>query len=423
MSLGSALNTAVSALSAQSAAISSVSQNIANASTTAYKTSDVSFQSLVTGAGGTTSGASGSVTYSIFQNMYSQGSVSATDVNTNLAISGDGFFVVTGSTDDTTSTDYNYTRNGSFSTDADGYLVNSEGYYLMGQPTDAEGNVLSTASGLSSLELIDVNEISGTAKATTEVSLNANLPADAEDGSTYTTSYEVIDSLGVSHTVGMTWTKSTTNENEWEVSLDDPYQTNSSGSSSGTISPNTLTLTFNTDGSLATTTPDPLEISISGLSTGGADSTFALNVENVTQYASNADTPQIDDFTATQDGMTYGELSSIDISDDGLVSASFTNGMSIALYQLQIATFSNPNGLTQVNGTIYDENEAAGSVTLNNPGDGSAGSITSSALELSTTDTADEFSRMIIAQQAYSAASQVITTTTEMFDTLISATR
>lgn len=411
MSLGSALNTAVAALSAQSAAISAVSQNIANASTTAYKTSDVSFQSLVSGAS-TTSSITGSVTYSATQNLYTQGTVSATDVSTNLAITGNGYFVVTGSADGTGAIDYNYTRNGSFSTDANGYLVNSEGYYLLGQATDASGNVISSVNGLGSLELIDLDSLTGAAEQTSTVTLGANLPADAEVGATYTTGYEVFDSLGVSHTITQTWTK--TAANEWTIDQ---------ASSDGTLSPAQVSVTFNSNGTLASSSPDPLEITLSGLSTGASDNTFTIDIDGLTQYASNATDPSISSFTAEQDGVKYGTLSSISISDTGLITANFDNGMSQAIYQLQIATFSNPNGLTLLGGTVYDENEMAGSVVLNKPGNGSAGSLTSSALELSTTDTSSEFSKMIIAQQAYSAASQVISTTSDMYDTLISAVR
>jgi len=138
MSLSSALNTSISALKAQSAAISSVSENIANTSTTAYKNSQVTFSSLI--AGNTTSSgySSGGVVYSVSQNISTQGQIETTSSNTNIAINGNGFFVVSDEVDNLSSA-YVYSRNGDFSTDADGYLVNTEGYYLMGLRTDADG--------------------------------------------------------------------------------------------------------------------------------------------------------------------------------------------------------------------------------------------------------------------------------------------
>lgn len=142
MSLNGALNAAVSGLRAQSTAVAAVSENIANASTTAYKTRQVSFQSLVTGAG---SRAGGAVVYETSQDMRAQGQIQATDNSTNISINGNGFFVVSDQVDNQPSA-YTYTRNGSFSTDAQGYLINSEGYYLLGQATDDLGNVISTSS-------------------------------------------------------------------------------------------------------------------------------------------------------------------------------------------------------------------------------------------------------------------------------------
>jgi flagellar hook protein FlgE len=425
MSLSSALSTAVSGLSAQSLALAAISENIANSSTTAYKTKEVDFQSLVTGAMGSAKSTS-SVVAKSSQALNVGGVISSTSTSTNVAIDGSGFFVVSADPSDTSS-DLVYSRNGSFTTDADGYLVNSEGYYLQGLPTDADGNVLaSNPSDLSSLQAINFNSIGGTAKATSTESMAANLPADATTGDDFTTSMEVIDSLGVSHTVGQTWTK--TGDNTWSLALSNPTLTSDTTTTSGVISPSTVTVTFNTDGSLASTDPSPVSLSITGFSTGAATSTIDLNLgtvggtDGLTQFASTSSTLSISP-TFEQDGANYGELSGVTIDANGLVTANFDNGVSLAIYQIPVATFSNPNGLTHVSGTVYDENTNAGQVHVNLPGDGSSGTLVASALEGSTTDIATEFNKMIIAQQAYSAASQVITTTKDMFDTLIQAVR
>ena len=425
MSLSSALSTAVSGLSAQSLALAAISENIANSSTTAYKTKEVDFQSLVTGAMGSARSTS-SVLAKSSQALSVGGVISTTATSTNVAIDGSGFFVVSAHPGDASS-DLVYSRNGSFSTDADGYLVNSEGYYLQGLPTDADGTVLaSNASDLSSLQAINFNSIGGTAKATQNVTMSANLPADATTGQAFTTSMEVIDSLGVSHTVGQTWTK--TGDNTWSLALANPTLTSDSTTTSGVVSPSTVAVTFNTDGSLASTNPSPVAIGITGFSTGAATSAMTLNLgaiggtDGLTQFASTSSTLSITP-TIEQDGANYGELSGVTIDANGLVTANFDNGVSLAIYQIPVATFSNPNGLTHVSGTVYDENTNAGQVHVNLPGDGSSGTLVASALEGSTTDIATEFNKMIIAQQAYSAASQVITTTKGMFDTLIQAVR
>lgn len=427
MSLSAALSTAVSGLTAQSRALSAISENIANSSTTAYKTTDVYFQALVSGGSGSSTSTS-AVTAKSSQAMSVQGTVTSTSVATNVAIQDAGFFVVTSDPSAAASEDM-YTRNGSFETNADGYLINTEGYYLMGWPTDADGTVLaSNTNDLTGLSAINLSSIGGTAKATTTIEMSANVPADAELGATLTTSMQMIDSLGVSHTVGQTWTK--TGDNTWELTLSDPVLTSDGTTVSGDIDQTqaTYTVTFNTDGSLGSVTPT-LDFTVTGFSTGAADSTVSMDIgevggtDGVTQYASTSSTIGLEDVQTEQDGALYGELSGISIDSDGLVTANFDNGISLAIYQIPIATFSNPNGLTLVSGTTYDENSAAGQVHLNLPGEGGAGTLVASALEGSTTDIATEFNKMIIAQQAYSAASQVVSSAGDMFDSLIQAVR
>ena len=441
MSLNSALNAAVSGLRAQSAAIAAVSENIANASTTAYKTREVSFQSLVTNknTASSTNQVGGAVTYTTSQSMTTQGSIEITGVTENIAIEGQGFFVVTDDVNNQPS-GYMYTRNGNFSTNEDGLLINDEGMILLGQRTDEDGNVsAANRTDLNSLEPIDVGTISGTAQNTTEVDFNMNLPADAEIGDSFTTALEVFDELGVSHTVEQTWTK--TAANTWDVQFANPYKT-SLGSGSGDtgtidvdgLGGDTLTLVFNGDGSISTingAVADAFDVSITGLgaTTGANDLTLELDLgsgglfDGLTQFSSDEDVPDISNLVIEQDGVRYGQLSGVDIDDSGLVTAVFDNGVRKAIYQIPIATFANPGGLTNVQGTVYDENENAGNYSLSLPGDGNAGNIQATSLEVSTTDTSEEFNKMIVAQQAYSSAAQIVSAVDDMFDTLISAVR
>ncbi len=434
MSLNSALNASVTGLRAQGAAISAVSENIANASTTAYKTRGISFQSLVTGNRTSQGATSGGVLFNTFQNLNAQGLIQATDSGTDIAINGNGFFVVTDEILNQPS-GFTYTRNGNFKTDADGYLINNEGYYLLGQRTDDTGAVISSSSSdLNSLEPIDVNSISGTAQPTAEVRFDMNLPADAAVADTFGNSIEVFDALGVSHTIGITWTK--TAANSWTATFATPIQT-STGVASATLDTdtgtgglqNTIAVTFNGDGSVASFTPATPSIALAGFTTGANASSINFDFGTVgqtnglTQFSSNTTTPNLEIFLIDQDGVRFGQLSNIIIDDTGLVTASFENGVRLPVYQVPIATFPNPNGLTHVNGTVYDENEAAGNYNLRLPGQGNAGTIVASALEQSTTDTSEEFNRMIIAQQAYSSAAQVVSTVDEMFQELISAVR
>ncbi|WGM40646.1 flagellar hook protein FlgE [Caulobacter sp. NIBR1757] len=430
MSLSAALSAAVSSLSAQSVALAAISENIANSSTTAYKVKGTSFEAVLSGVMSSGSGASTSgVKAQTSQAMLVQGTIASTSVDTNMAISGSGYFVVS---DDPAAgaSATAYSRNGSFTTDSDGLLVNSEGYYLMGYATEADGT-LSGSKTLSNLTAIDVSAITSPAQATSTASLAANLPSNAAIGDSFTSSTEIFDSLGNSHNLEETWTK--TAENSWTLTLSDPTSASDSTTATGTVSPSSFTLTFNESGSLASvspsTTDDAAAIAFTvDFSTGAADAAITMDlgsiggVDGLTQYSDTSSDIDIEVNQASQDGYAAGSLTGISIGDTGLVTATFENGASRAIYQIPLATFTNDDGLSQVSGTIYKATTQAGLLKLSLPGDG-GGSLVTSALEGSTTDTSTEFNKMIIAQQAYSAASQVVTTANSMFDTLLQAVR
>lgn len=421
MSLTGALSSAVSALSAQSQAIAMVSDNLANSSTTGYKTTSASFTDLITDAN--SSGySSGGVLVSSRANISAQGLLTSTGTATNLAISGNGFFAVSTSAD---GQGVYYTRDGSFETDSSGYLVNN-GNYLLGWRTDADGNVVGSES-TGNLSAVDTNIIANSASATTSTTFQANLPADAAVGNTFATDMEAYDSLGTAHSLEVTWTK--TGANEWSASFSNPTLSSDSSTQSGTVTSGAITITFNTDGSLASTSPNPATVAISGWTTGAADSTISLNLgtagksDGLTQYSSGSDSPTVDLTSVTSNGMAYGTLSGVAIGDDGIVTASYSNGQKIAIYKIPVATFTNANGLQALSGGLYADTTTSGKATLHEAGTGGAGDIKGGELEASTTDSSEEFSTMIAAQQAYSASAQVITAVNKMFDTLLSAVR
>lgn len=421
MSLTGALSSAVSSLSAQSQAIAMVSDNLANSSTVGYKSTYASFEELVTGAS-SAGYSSGGVLASSRSDVSAQGLLVSSTTATNLAISGSGFFVVSPSA---TGKEVYYTRNGQFSTDSSGYLVNN-GYYLQGWATDANGNVLGSES-TSTLTAIDTNRISSTAAATTTTSMQANLPADADVGATFTNNFSVYDSLGTAQSVTATWTK--TAANTWSLSFPNPTSSTNVATATGVSASGPITITFNSDGSLASTSPSPATLSFTGWTDGAADSSIALNlgtaggVDGLTQYASGSSSPTVDLTKIKSDGMAYGSLTKISIGDDGVVSAAYSNGQTIAIYKIPLATFTSPDGLTAMSGSIYAATTNSGSASLHEASTGGAGKIQGGALESSTTDSSEEFSTMISAQQAYSASAQVITAVNKMFDTLMSAVR
>jgi flagellar hook protein FlgE len=420
MSLMGALSSAVSALKAQSQAIAMVSDNIANASTYGYKTTSASFWDLVTGSSAQAY-ASGGVLVSAQANISQQGQLTTSATDTNIAIQGNGFFPVRSGVD---GTELYYTRNGAFSIDADGYLENN-GYILQGWRTDADGKVIGSETA-SSLEAINTNIASSSASATTATTFQLNLPADASVGDTYTTSMPVYDSLGTAHSIEVTWEKK--NANSWTATPADPTLSSDSSVTSGTAS-GSVDITFNTDGSLASTTPSPATFSVSGWTTGAASSTITLDLgtvngtDGVTQLSSGLSTPAIDLTSITSDGLTAGTLKSVTVGDDGAVQATYSNGQQITIYKIPVATFANADGLSATSGGMYQQTTTSGDPVLQESGNGSAGTIYGGELEASKTDTSEEFSNMIQAQQAYSAAAQVITTVDKMYDTLISAVR
>lgn len=418
MSLTGAMNSAVSAMKAQSTALSVISNNLANVSTTGYKASSASFSSLLTS--GATNSASGGVTVAKSQNILASGTLVSSSISTNIAIDGDGFFAVT--TGD--GSEIYYTRNGSFTVDDDtGYLTNN-GYTLLGWPTDADGNVVGGTTA-TNLEQIDTDKLTGYAAATTSVELKGSLPANASGS--YTSELELYDSLGTAYTLEVTWTKSTTDDNSWTMSFGDLTTGDGKAVTGATISGET-TITFNSDGTLKS--PETTALSISGLTSGASDLSVTLDLgtagatDGLSQYSpdDNSSSTTVD-ISCTGNGCAYGTLSGVTIDEDGTVYGNYSNGESIPIYKIPLATFSNANGLIEMSNSVYSASSTSSGATFHFADSDGVGSIQDYELEESTTDTNTEFSSMIAAQQAYSAASQVISTAKDMFESLLSAVR
>jgi flagellar hook protein FlgE len=425
MSLTGALSSAVSALNAQSQSLAMIADNISNADTVGYKTTSAMFEDMVTASSSQTSYSSGGVGVSGRANITQQGLLAPSTNATDVAIKGAGFFVVKDASGNTF-----YTRNGAFNPDKNGILKN-DGFILQGWRTDASGNIIGdkTAANLTD---IDTEVASSNASPTTKSSISANLPADAAVGAKFTQSMTVYDSLGAPNSVQLTWTK--TGTNTWTAGFGNPKPASDpTAADTGTSGGGPITITFNPDGSLASTNPNPPTLSITAWTDGAAAMTgttaIALNFgtvgkkDGLTQSASNSDTPDISNATANSDGLPFGTLSSISIATDGSgsVDATYSNGQTITLYKLAVSTFADPNGLAAHSDGMYSSTSTSGNPSLETSGTNGAGTVFGSELESSTTDTSGQFSNMISAQQAYSAASQVITTVNKMFDTLMSA--
>ena len=435
-SLFSALTTAVSGLNAQSSSIGNISDNLANAQTTGYKAVGTSFIQLVNASNATTNNPGGVRAKPSYQNDV-QGSITNSNTGTSLAISGEGYFAVeTATTDSNGSTIFSgqilYTRQGDFTLDKDGYLVNGSGYYLTGYAVDGEGTVNTSSTGP-----IQVSALLDNPVPTGEVSYNANLPSNASIGYTSATSTVLVyDALGNTHAVNYTWEKTATNA--WDLVVDIPDADDSNNNAYNT----TIAFTFN-DGSGGTTagtigsitayaagtaSPPPSPYSAPGTQTtgslanvdvaltfpGAAPQTVALAFGDfggslgVTQFSDTNAIVTVTNFN--QDGLPRGSFNSLSIDKNGLVAINYSNGTNRVINQVPLVQFYAQDQLQRVTGGAYQATLASGNPRYSAPGATGAGTISSSSLEQSNVDIATEFTTLIQAQQVYSANAKVVTT-------------
>jgi flagellar hook protein FlgE len=429
MSLFGSLYSGVSGLGAQSRAMSMISDNVANVNTTAYKGAQAQFSSLVTRQDAVNSYSPGGVRAMGKLTIGNQGLIQNSNSPTDAAISGAGFFVVNTLADGTG--EQVYTRAGSFAPDFLGNLRTPSGQFLQGWLLDANETVVD----VNNVATVNVGIVNGLATATTNVRVGANLNADREvhvgaytvndmaDGTVephFSRNIQVYDSLGRPQTLTMGFLK--TAANEWQVEI---YAADPAMVTAGAVALGSGTLTFDGDGSLAGNTLGGAAVAIDwAAATGANDSSITFDfgtageTNGLTQFASPTSVAFV-----LQNGAEVGELNGVRIDELGYVIASFTNGEERRLYQLPLATFANPAGLDPRSGNVFAQTERSGEFNLRVAGRGGAGLLAPSALEAANVDLADEFTKMIVTQRAYSANSRVITTTNNMLEELIQISR
>jgi flagellar hook protein FlgE len=475
MSINSALTAGASGLQAESSALAAISNDIANVNTVGYKGTEVDFQALVTASSGGAYSAGG-VTTTTQQLVTKQGSTTQTSSPTDLAITGQGMFVV--STQPTPvggNAQAEFTRAGSFTPDANGFLKNTAGLYLLGWPANSQGQVNTSNTSINSLAPINITAVAGQVSATTAVSVDGNInasqavtPQAAAAGTTpvgagaynaltnsmtaydptagagvqpdFTIPIPVSDSLGGSHTLQLDLLKSST-PNQWYAEIQAVPASDvvsGSGLAPGQIA--TGIVAFNSDGSLdmskttifGTPANPTFSIGASNAAAPGATGVnWAANLGVAAQQitvgiggttGSGALTQAVSPSVVSSintNGTPFGSLSAISIGQNGMVTATFNNGTTRQIAQVALATFPNVDGLTAVNGDAYLASQDAGEFSLKTAGTGGAGTLASSTLETSTVDLSSEFTNLIIAQQAYDASSKVITTADQMTQALL----
>ncbi len=443
MGVSSSLYSGVSGLNANANAMSVIGNNIANANTIGFKSSRAIFGDLlssqISGSGGASQVGRG-VGLSIVDNIFSQGTFENTETNTDLAVEGSGFFIVS---DPTTGNAGNfYTRAGAFRFDAEGFLVNPEGFNVMGYDLDTNGNTVGD------LAPIWVNTNSFTQSGPTgNVNLNTNLnsdapaitagfdPLDPSGTSNYATSIQVFDSLGSTHLMTTYFTKTSDQNWEWNAVVDGGELT---GGIAGELSiVGNGTLEFDPSGNLilidgndlysvsGDTSSDPIFPKPTAIVPAGnlpwlngAVDTQQVAIDmQTTQYAS----PSVV-VSQEQDGFGTGTLVKLSIDAEGYVIGNFSNGAPRKLMQMALAKFTNPNALDKIGNNMYSQSTSSGVPVIGTVGSG-VGNIFTNALELSNVDLAGEFVKMITTQRGFSANSKTITTTDEMLAEVINLKR
>lgn len=406
-------------MSAQASRLSTVADNVANVNTVGYKSSSCEFSSLLLS---TCPGEyeSGAVLNDIRAHVSAQGSLISSASPTDLAISGNGFFLVS----DVDGTPL-LTRSGSFVPDGDGNLVNAGGFNLLGYRLDPDQPDV-TVNGYTNLTKVNFDELALSASPSTAGAFVANLPAEAETiamnelpsanslASSYTAKSSLItyDNLGGEVLLDLYFSK--VSDNTWEVSAFDNSSADAGGAfpyASGPLASETLTFD-GTDGKLADGSPSTLSISIPD----GA--TFALDLTELSQLSADYVV-----LSAGANGNPPSGTDVVEIAKDGIIYATYDNGTRVPVYRIPLAQVTSPDNLQPLAGNVFGTTSDSGDVEIGFAQTGALGDIISGALEQSTVDLAGELTAMIDAQRSYTANSKVFQTGSELMDVLVNLKR
>ena len=421
MSIFGIMRTGVSGMAAQGSKLGAVSDNIANVNTVGYKRASTEFSSLIS-EGNHSEYNSGGVETTTRYAISDEGLIMGSTSKTDLAIKGNGFFVVT----DAGGTPY-MTRAGAFVKNGSHELVNSAGFYLMGYPIQ-NGQPTVVANSLDGLERINLANVAYEATPTTSGSLKgvldsnaavipaATLPSANVAGSTYSSKASIVtyDNLGNKQMLDVYMAKTGTAPDAWQAAIFDQSTATAGGfpyGAAGSAPLTTATLTFDGTGQL-TTAPANFAIAIPG----GATAT--IDFSQVSQVATGETALEL-----AVNGNAPSAVDTVEIADDGTVYAVFENGARRATYRIPLATVPSVDQLTPQSGNVYSISDKSGDVIVGFPETGSFGSIRAGALEQSNVDLATELTAMIESQRSYTANSKVFQTGSEILDVLVNLKR
>jgi len=383
--------TALTGLESNNTALNTIANNLANMSTVGYKDqtdqfSTLFYQQLNSGAnGGVQVGVGTQVATT--ETDFSDGGLSSTGQATDMALQGNGFFVI----DDHGQQEL--TRAGDFTLSNNGALQTTSGASVMGYP--APSGSITLGSGVQPI-VLPLGQTMG-AKQTGTMNIQANLDASAAVGTSVPAPATLYDSLGAAHQATVTFTKTGTNTWGYNIAL----PAGDAAGSAGT----TGTLTFDGTGNLTSPTGSIPGISFSGLTDGASNMSFSWDLSSLTQTASSSNVA-----SATQDGYGSGSYQDFSVDGNGVVQANFSNGQKQTMGQIAVATVANMQGLQATNNTAYLATSASGPVVIGTPGTAGRGTIEDKALESSNVDVSTEFSALIVAQRAFEANSKTVTT-------------
>jgi flagellar hook protein FlgE len=391
-----AFSTALSTLDANEMGIDVAGNNLANLSTPGYKSTTLNFAEAMaqTSADGTTQLGTGVASPTTSRNS-TEGALEPNTGPLTAAIQGEGFFMVQNANGETL-----YTRDGNFQLDSQGNLLSQSGEQVLG----VNGPIQVPSTNLAPTP-------------TTAMNIDLNLDAGAAAGTTFSQPIQVVDSLGTTHMLTITFTKSAAPAvNTWTYTA----SSDAGGGSVTTVAGGTLT--FNSDGTLATPAPSgatpPVNdtVSITGLPDGAQNMSIGWDF-----YANDNKTPLItqDASTSTssaqyQNGSVAASLSGVSVGDGGFVVASYDNGKTVNVGQLQLATFRNPESLLDVGNNEYAAGGNTSAPSIGVAGTGGRGTVVGGSLEGSNVDIATEFSNLIIYQRGYEAGTRIITTADQL---------